>query len=115
MRIQSILLLLITSSLAFGAELTGKWKAEIVVENKPLLILYDLTASGTVLTGTVNSEHGLMKISDGKVQGNQFSFVVVADDFTAISKGTISGDELKMKVDVDDRTIEITAKRASAK
>jgi hypothetical protein len=62
-----------------------------------------------------------LAISDGKVDGNNISFTVKVDfnGNTMVSKyeGTLSGDELKLKVNREGRngatTSELTAKRST--
>ena len=78
-------------------------------------VVYDFKVDGSKLTGTVTSPRGEIPISEGKVEGNEISFVIATDEFRAVTKGTISGDEIKLKVEAGDRTFEMTAKRADTK
>lgn len=107
--------MLALSSVAFCTDVTGKWKASLQGQNGSMEILYDFKVEGSKLTGTVASPRGETAISEGKVEGNDISFVIATDEFRAVSKGTISGDEIKFKIEAGDRTFEMTAKRADAK
>ena len=115
MRIQTLVLMLALSSIAFCADITGKWKASFQGQNGAIDVVYDFKVDGSKLTGTVSSTRGEMPISDGKVEGNEISFVIATDEFRAVTKGTISGDEIKFKIEAGDRNFEMTAKRADAK
>ena len=115
MRIQTLVLMLALSTIAFCADVTGKWKASFQGQNGAIEVVYDFKMDGSKLTGTVSSTRGEMPISEGKVDGNDISFVIATAEFRAATKGTISGDEIKFKIEAGDRTFEMTAKRADAK
>ncbi len=112
MRLYSIILFLIASSMAFCADVTGTWKAQIQVENNTMNVTFNFKVDGSQLTGTARSDRGEQKITDGKVEGNEISFVVLTDAYRAVTKGTVSGDEIQMKISVEDRVFEVTAKRS---
>jgi len=61
----------------------------------------------TKLTGTMENPRGSVDIQDGKVSGDSISFVVVRkmqDNEMKINyKGTISGDELKLTMEVNGK------------
>ena len=107
--------MLVLSSIAFCADVTGKWKATLQGQNGTMEIVYDFKMDGSKLTGTVASPRGETPISDGKVEGNEISFVIATEEFRAVTKGTIAGDEIKFKIEAGDRTFEMTAKRTDAK
>ena len=115
MRIKLLALLLALSSIALCADVTGKWKASFQGQNGAIEVVYDFKVDGSKLTGTVTSTRGEMPISEGKIDGNDISFTIATDEFRAATKGTISGDEIKLKIEAGDRTFEMTAKRADAK
>jgi hypothetical protein len=115
MIIKTLALMLAVSSIALCADVTGKWKASLQGQNGTMEILYDFKVDGSKLTGTVASPRGETAITEGKVEGNDISFVIATDDFRAVNKGTISGDEIKFKIEAGERTFEVTAKRAESK
>jgi len=136
-------ILLVVAFVAMAADITGKWVAEQPGRNggPARQITFDLKADGATLTGTMTGGHGWWRpsrwrrwpsrwrwrrsaareISDGKVDGNNISFTVKVEfnGNTMVSKyeGTLSGDELKLKVNREGRngatTSELTAKRST--
>jgi hypothetical protein len=104
-------LLLLTTLLAFGADVTGKWKASYTTENGPREVLFTFQVSDGKLTGTAGTQQGETPISAGKVDGDKVSFSVVTDQWTAVITGTVSGDDLKLTAQVGERSIELAGKR----
>ena len=104
-------LLLLTALLAFGADVTGKWKATYDTQNGPREVTFAFQVSDGKLTGTAGGPQGQTPISDGKVDGDKVSFTVVTDQWTAVITGTVSGDDLKLTAQVGERTVALAAKR----
>ncbi len=78
---------------------------------------YTLKADGDKLSGTVKSARGETEIQDGKVSGDDISFVVVRkfndNEFRMQYTGKLDGDDLKLTVDMGERgKREMVAKRA---
>ena len=74
-------------------------------------LIFTFKVDGNRLTGTVSGPMGEMPISDGKVDGDAITFTVDAMGQKILHNGTVSGDEMKIKVDFDGRARETTAKR----
>jgi hypothetical protein len=138
-----VTLMLVVAFALMAADVTGKWVAEQPGRNggPPRQTTFDLKVSGNTLTGTMTGGMGggrrggggggggggaapapaAREISDGKVDGNNISFTVKVEynGNTMVSKyeGTLSGDELKLKVTRDTpngpMTSEMTAKRSA--
>ncbi len=141
-----VTLMLVVAFALMAADITGKWVAEQPGRNggPARQITFDLKADGATLTGTMTGGMGgggrrggggggggggrqgggapqAREISDGKVDGNNISFTVKVEfnGNTMVSKyeGTLSGDELKLKVTRDTpdgpMTSEMTAKRST--
>jgi hypothetical protein len=78
---------------------------------------FDFQVSGGTLTGTVSSPMGESKISEGTVNGDDLSFVIVLkrddNEFKLNYKGKVAGDEMKLTITMAqmDRTFEMTATR----
>ena len=106
---------------ASAADIAGKWKATIDTPNGAMETMFDLKVDGAKLTGTVTSAQmgGASAISDGKVDGDNVSFVVKRTgpqgELIINYKGTVSGDEMKMTISVPafDRTFDLVAKRTT--
>jgi hypothetical protein len=103
----TFVLLLVTLSAAFAADVDGKWKSERTMERNgqsmTITMVFDLKADGSTLTGkvVVTTPRGdrESKVSDGKIDGNKFSFTTVSEGpmgtMTTKYEGTVEGDTLK--------------------
>jgi len=103
----------------FAADVTGKWVAEVEGRNgEKRTMTFDLKSDGSNLTGKVSGRMGDREITEGKVSGDDVSFVVVYEANGETRKvpyaGKLSGNELKLKMGSGERTREVTAKRATS-
>jgi len=93
------LLVLLASALA--ADVTGKWVAQVQGRNGMTETTFALKAEGTTLTGTVTDPRGENTIAEGKINGDEISFVVVRkimdNEMKILYKGKVSGDEITFK------------------
>ena len=84
---------------ALAADVTGKWVAQVPGRNGNQEMTFNLKQEGGTVTGTITGGRGDQTISDGKVDGNDISFVVNLEfngnKITQSYKGTIAGDEIK--------------------
>jgi len=88
---------------AWASTIDGKWKTEIQGKNGTLTTVLDLKSDGNTLTGSVTNSGGkrahTVAISDGKLDGDKFSFVVVQKgkngEMRIQWQGSVSGDQLK--------------------
>lgn len=119
MKVRAILLaMLMLAVIGLAADVTGKWKAEFTTpDGQTRTSLFTFKVEGDKLTGTVSSPRGEAPIQEGKVSGDQISFVVVREfggnEVRIKYTGKVSGDELKLTVDFGERSFEMTAKRVS--
>ena len=125
---------LVVAFAAFAADVSGKWTYEQAGRNggPARQTTITLKADGAKLTGSVPGMMGrggggggtpppAQEITNGKIDGDKVSFEVTRDmqgtPFTTKYEGTVSGDELKLKITTpgfnggDPRTTEVTAKR----
>jgi hypothetical protein len=105
-------------AVAFAAGATGKWTATFNTQVGEQKYTWDFTAEGSKLTGKFTSTNGSGEITDGKVDGNNLSWVENLDyqgmPLRIEYKATLSGDELKISRKVADvATEEGVAKRTS--
>jgi len=92
-----ILMLTVFSMAAFAADVTGNWKASLDTPNGAIEFTYVLKADGNVVTGTIQSQMGDMKIDEGKLDGDNISFSATVENMGKISyKGTVKGDEMTL-------------------
>jgi len=111
------LLALLTIIPAFGADVTGTWTASFETQVGTQNYTYTFKVEGNMLTGKAKSQNGESEIKEGKVNGDEISFVenlTFQDMPLRIEyKGKISGDEIKFTRKVADvATEELVAKRA---
>jgi hypothetical protein len=91
-----------------AADIDGKWNSERKMERDgqsfTIKQTYDFKTSGNKLTGSMTMQFGdmeprSMEISDGKVEGNKFSFATTMrtpnGDFKMTYEGTVEGGTIK--------------------
>ena len=72
------ILVLVMAVSAVAADVTGKWVAEQQgPDGQARTTTFTFKAAGATLTGTVSGRQGDTEISEGKVNGDEISFVVV--------------------------------------
>ncbi len=103
---------------ASAADVSGKWKSEMTTpDGQVRTSTYTFKVDGSTLTGTVAGGRGEAEIKEGKVNGDEISFVLVrnfnGNEFKTQYTGKVAGNEIKFKVEIVgmDRTFEVTAKR----
>lgn len=94
-----------------AADIDGKWKASIESQNGAMELIYTLKLEEGKLTGSVAGQMGEFPISEGKVDGAEVTFTIRTDNLVAVHKGTLAGDELKLNIEVGDRSMPVVAKR----
>lgn len=112
-----IALALVGSVLAYAADPTGKWTTTINTQIGDMPYTYNFKADGDKLTGKAASQFGEVEISEGKIAGDDITFVenIKFEDMPIRIeyKGKVSGDEIKFTRKVGDfATEEFVAKRA---
>jgi hypothetical protein len=105
-------------SLAYAADVTGKWVAQVPGrDGQTRETTITLKAEGEKLTGSVSGRQGDIPISEGQIKGDELSFTVTqsrqGNEVKVNYKGKVSGDEIKFTRTIGDRPpVEFTAKRA---
>jgi hypothetical protein len=111
MRIGSLILFLMTASLAWGSAIDGAWTAEMKMkggkkagaQERIVQVKFNLKSEGDKATGTVMSgarkRSSTAQIVDGKIEGNRFSFTTVQTtkkgEQKLVWRGTVEGDTLQ--------------------
>lgn len=108
---------MVLSSVAPAADFAGKWTASFETQVGTQNYTYTFKVDGDKLTGTAESQFGKTEITDGKVTGDEISFVENLDfQGNALRieyKGKIAGDEIKFTRNVANvASEELVAKRA---
>ena len=128
MRSQVVVLAVVLFALcavtAVAADISGKWTAQVPGrDGTPQEQVFTFKVSGGSLTGTVAGARGDQEISEGKVSGDDVSFVVVRKmqdtEMKTTYKGKIAGNEIKFTSVRPGRDgaagtpVEFTAKKSS--
>lgn len=101
----------------YAADPAGKWTTTINTQIGDLQYTYDFKVEGEKLIGKAKSQFGDIEITEGKVKGDDITFVEnISFDGTPIRieyKGKVTGDEIKFTRQVGEfATEEFVAKRA---
>jgi hypothetical protein len=120
LRFASAFFLLLAATL-LAADVNGKWVAQVPGrDGQTREMTFNFKQDGDQLTGSVTTPRGSADISDGKVNGDEISFVQVLEfggnQMKFLYKGKVSADEIKFtrqREGGEGRTQEFTAKRAS--
>jgi hypothetical protein len=99
---------------AFAADVTGKWNGSTQTpDGQDMTIVFTFKMDGDKLTGTAEGPMGEAPITEGKLDGDAITFTVEMNDMKIVHTGTVSGDEMKLKVNIGDQTMDMTAKRVT--
>ena len=106
------------TAVSLAADVTGKWVAQVPGrDGQPREQTITLKAEGEKLTGTVSGRQSDTPIQDGKISGDDISFVVVrnfgGNEIRQTYKGKVVGSEIKFTIQTGERSVEATAKRAT--
>jgi hypothetical protein len=102
-----IALLSVFALSAAGADVGGKWVAQVPgFDGSPMELTFTFKVDGAKLTGTLGSPMGDQPISEGKASGDDISFVMVfappdggggpGGGMKIVFKGKVAGDQIKM-------------------
>jgi len=116
-------LLLICAFTAAAADLNGKWTAQVPGrQGNTQEMTFTFKVEGAKLTGTVGSQRGDQEIVEGKVSGDDISFMTVMKfnemEMKQIYKGTAAGSEIKFSRTMEGgrgggTPVEFVAKKAN--
>lgn len=103
MYIGSVLLIILSATLVFAADVTGAWNGVVKGPNGDgFQLTFNFKQDGAKLTGTVTGPGGDIAISDGKVDGDKISFTVSFNGMTIQHEGVVSGDQIKLTTKTSD-------------
>ena len=112
----AILFFALGSVAALAADFNGKWTAEFNTQIGVQKYTYDFHVDGSTLTGTAANEQGSSPIQEGKIDGDNITFVenlnFGGNSIRIVYTGKIDGDEIKFTRKVGDfATEDLVAKR----
>jgi len=120
-RITFLFLLSLLALTALAADVTGTWTAQIPGRDGNLMdTTFRFKADGAKLTGAMENQFGEREISDGKIAGDDISFIVRldigGDPIVFTYTGKVAGNEIKFTRerkggDLGPVKVEFTAKR----
>jgi hypothetical protein len=95
-----------------ATDISGKWKGKVAgPDGADMELTYVFKVDGQTLTGTVGSEMGEIAISQGKVNGEEFEFILDMNGMVIKNKGKVAGQELKITSSGEWGESEITVKK----
>ncbi len=102
---------------AFAADVSGKWTAEFDSQIGVQKYTFEFKVDAGKLTGKAISQFGTSEIQDGKVSGDDVSFVEMQNyegqQLRIVYTGKVAGDEIKFNRNVAEMINEpVVAKRA---
>ena len=95
---------LLVAGLAFAAGIDGTWVSQRTMGDRTITQTFELKADGAKITGSITMAFGDMEprkaqITEGKLDGNKFSFTANMPgrdgEVKTVFTGTIEGDMLK--------------------
>jgi hypothetical protein len=112
----ALLFVAFTAVGAHAADFNGKWTAEFDTQIGPQKYTYEFHVDGKTVTGKAANQNGETAITEGKIDGDNITFVENLNfngtDIKITYTGKIAGDEIKFTRKVGDfATEELTAKR----
>jgi hypothetical protein len=88
----------------WAADITGKWIARMPGRQGTIETVFSFRVDGTKLTGTVTNLLGETAISEGKINGDEISFIVVrsfgGNEIKQVYKGKVAEDEIKFRLEM---------------
>ena len=116
-----VITVLLLAAPVFAADIDGKWNGTFSGgPGGDIQLAYTLKADGTKLTGTTIGPDGTeLPLKNGKIEGDKVSFTVDLDfggmPFTLEYKGVITGDQIKMTLDMLGMPFEFVIKKEAPK
>lgn len=114
----AVLMVFGARSVFAATDMTGTWTGSMSTpDGNSFALTFVFKQDGAALTGTVQGPQGdPIAISNGKVDGSNFSFTVSFNGTTITHTGTITGDEIKMSSKSDSGdfpAMQLTLKRSA--
>ncbi|MDB5136701.1 MAG: hypothetical protein JWP37_3304 [Mucilaginibacter sp.] len=95
------------------ADLTGKWTGNLKMEGQDDFPLsYTFKVDGNKLTGSAHTPDGEVDITDGKINGNDFTFSVPIHDGNVLHAGKYYTDSVGMDITINSTKFHSTLIRS---
>lgn len=99
---------------AIAADLTGKWVGSVKGPDgdTEFALTYNFKVEGSVLTGTfLFPQSEPTNITEGKIDGNNFTFKTAFGDQSILNKGKFYGDSVTIDSEVNGQNFHVLLKR----
>jgi hypothetical protein len=80
----------------------GKWKSSFEGPQGAMELTFEFKVEGDKLTGKIISERGEILITNGKVNGNEFSYQILEMGSPRTQKGKLEGEVIKIKMEMPE-------------
>jgi hypothetical protein len=101
----SLAVLLMLTSIALAADVTGTWKGTMDTPMGAMENTITLKVAGDKLSGAVKTEMFEANIENAKLNGDKVSFVINMDFGTLTYEGALAGEDLKLNVTGPDGSL----------
>lgn len=98
-----------------ASEIDGVWETTMDGFDGPMVMLFTFNVSGDTLTGNVEGPMGDLPITNGKVNGKEFTFDVALGEMTIAHRCTLQDKTISMIVPGMDGDIELILRRPEEK
>jgi hypothetical protein len=102
---------------AWAADIDGKWTGSLATPGGDFPQNYTFKADGAKLNGSYDVMGMEIKLTDGKIDGDNFSFTLTLDfggmPFTIMYKGVVVKGEIKLTGDFMGMPLEIALKKST--
>lgn len=82
--------------------ISGKWKTSFEGGQGAMELTFNFKVDGEKLTGSISSEMGDIEISNGKVNGNEFTYEIDAMGNVMKQKGKLDGNVIKITMEMPE-------------
>ena len=105
-------ILLVLVSFSYAQDFDGKWIGQMQGPEGSMDLFFTFKAAGDTLTGAVESAMGEIPFSNGKINGNNFSFDISFGEMVISHQCVFMKDSISMKVPgMQGETTEMFLKR----
>ena len=97
-----------------AVNLNGNWKGLLVLnDGTEIPLIYKLKADGDKLTGDVETNTGVLPITDGKIKGDSVMFNVTYNGSSIPNKGKCYTDSIGMSITIGEDVYHVTTKKVT--
>jgi hypothetical protein len=94
--------------LAAITDLTGKWKGVLKIgDGNEFPLTYTFKVDGENLTGSITSPQGEIPLSEGKINGSDFTFKIDVNGTTIANTGKYYGDSTVVNSDFNGQKLHL--------